>query len=93
MLLTALGRSFGFAARVVHGFVLVDSNGHLLAAMHAWVEWHDGKKWTLADAAIGEELDPLYLPLQTLEDESPAYARSLVFVATQNIRRVTLTPL
>jgi len=40
VLLTALARSFGFAARVVHGIAIVDVKGTLVALMHAWVEWH-----------------------------------------------------
>jgi hypothetical protein len=92
VLLAALGRSFGYAVRVVHGIVFVEENGQLLAGMHAWVEWHDGKVWSPADAAVGEEHDPLYLPLQILEDESPAFGRHLVLSASQNIRRVSLTP-
>jgi len=92
VLLAALGRSFGYAARVVHGMVFVDEKGQLLAGMHAWVEWHDGKTWSPADAAVGEEHDPLYLPLQMLEDETPAFGRHLILSASQNIRRVALTP-
>lgn len=92
VLLAALGRSFGYPARVVHGIVVVDEKGQLLAGMHAWVEWHDGKAWAPADAAIGAEHDPLYVPLQVLEDESVAFGRHLALSASQNIRRVALAP-
>lgn len=92
VLLAALGRSFGFSTRVVHGIVFVDQRGSLLGAQHAWVEWHDGKTWAPADGAIGEEHDPLYLPLQALEDESPAFGRDLFLGASYEIRRVTLAP-
>lgn len=92
VLLAALGRSFGYAVRVVHGIVVVDEKGQLFGGGHAWVEWHDGKGWSLADAAIGEEHDPLYLPFQTLEDESPAFARGLFLGGFLAVRRITLTP-
>lgn len=92
VLLTALGRSFGYAVRVVHGIVFVDEKGQLAGGAHAWVEWHDGKGWALADAAIGEEHDPLYLPLHTLEDESPAFAREIFAGGIVAVRRVTLSP-
>lgn len=91
VLLAALGRSFGYPARVVHGIVFFEEHGQLAGAMHAWSEWHDGKRWTFADAAIGEEHDPLYLPLQTVEDETPAFGR--MFTATGlGVRKATLTP-
>jgi transglutaminase-like putative cysteine protease len=92
VLLAALGRSFGYAARVVHGVVFVDDKGQLAGGSHAWVEWHDGKGWSVADATIGEEYDPLYLPLQTLENESPAFGRDLLLAVPQAVRRITLTP-
>lgn len=92
VLLAALGRSFGYPARVVHGLVVVDEKEQLLAGMHAWVEWHDGKIWSPADAAIGSEHDPLYVPMQVLEDESAAFGRNLALLASQGVRRVQLAP-
>src|SRR5260221_621526 len=52
VLLAALGRSFGFATRVVHGIVILEAPGHVEAEGHAWVEWADHSGWLLADAAL-----------------------------------------
>lgn len=92
VLLAALGRSFGHSARVVHGLVFIDAKSSLFGAMHAWVEWHDGKGWLPADGAIGQEHDPLYLPLQVLEDEAPSFGRSLLLAASHEIRVITVAP-
>ncbi|MBS2013595.1 MAG: lasso peptide biosynthesis protein [Deltaproteobacteria bacterium] len=92
VLLAALGRSFGFAVRVVHGVVLVDQGGALIGGMHAWTEWHDGKEWAPADAAIGSEHDPVYLPLETLDDEGPSFGRGLLLFASREIRGIAASP-
>jgi transglutaminase-like putative cysteine protease len=78
VLLAALGRSFGFATRVVHGIVILDSGQHIEAEGHAWVEWSDVSGWLPADAAVPIKVGPVYIPLQLLKDESPAYGRQLL---------------
>jgi hypothetical protein len=78
VLLAALGRSFGFATRVVHGIVILDGGEHIEAEGHAWVEWADGSVWLPADAAVPVKAGPVYVPLQLLKDESPAYGRQLL---------------
>jgi transglutaminase-like putative cysteine protease len=80
VLLAALGRSFGYATRVVLGAVLVTTEGEVGAFGHAWVEYYgvDAKTWRVADAAMPAEVSPRYIPLTLLEDEGPAFTRHIV---------------
>jgi hypothetical protein len=78
VLLAALGRSFGFATRVVHGIVILDNGQQIMAEAHAWVEWANRSGWQPADAAVPARFGPAYVPLQLLKDESPAYGRHLL---------------
>jgi len=76
VLLAALARSFGYPARVVLGFALVDFEGHAFAMGHAWVETFRDGAWRLADAALPAEVHARYLPLTLLQDESAAFERA-----------------
>ncbi len=74
VLLTALLRSFGYPARVVHGLVLVDLGEQLVAVGHAWVEIPVGNTWRGLDATRPDrEVDRTYIALRALHDESPAF--------------------
>ena len=82
VLLAALARASGYAARVVFGNLVLEQEGDLSAFGHAWVEIHDGGSWQIRDATLplaspGAERSR-YLPLGTMADEGPAYALSLV---------------
>jgi transglutaminase-like putative cysteine protease len=90
VLLAALGRSFGFATRVVHGVVIIDAIEHVAAEGHAWVEWSDGPVWLPADAALPAGLHPIYVPLQILKDESPAYGRHLLLTMPLELGPLTV---
>ena len=76
VLLAALARSFGYPARVVLGFALVDFEGRAFAMGHAWVETFRDGAWRLADAALPPEVHARYLPLSLLQDESAAFERA-----------------
>gem|GEM_PF-5870831 len=52
-----------------------------------------GAAWARADAAITEELDAVYLPAQTLDDESAAFGRALMVMVQPALERITVTPL
>jgi hypothetical protein len=89
VLLTALARLHGHAARVVLGLVLVRIEGQPPRAFgHAWVERHDGKAWRPADAALPlGELKKLagprrvrvsYLPIRVVKREDAGFASDLI---------------
>jgi hypothetical protein len=88
VLLAALARSRKIPARVVTGLVLVDAGGKTEAMGHAWVEWHDGKRWNLADAALTpEELEKAgeakkirlgYLPVRVIDREDAGFFSTLI---------------
>jgi transglutaminase-like putative cysteine protease len=74
VLLAALLRAHGYAARVVHGVVLIDAGGLALAFGHAWVEIADGAEWRVVDATHPNAPPVyLYIPVQTLADEGPNF--------------------
>ncbi len=77
VLLAALGRSFGYATRVVLGVAIVVVEKQVVAVGHAWVEYFQGKTWHLADAAMPAELAARYIPLEVMNDEGPAFARRM----------------
>ena len=88
VLLAAMARLHGHATRVVLGLVLVGLSGHPTRAFgHAWVEHHDGKRWTKADAALplaelersaGAPLTVQYLPIQVIDREDAGYAAAIL---------------
>lgn len=88
VLLAALARVRKIPARVVTGLVLVQIADKTAAMGHAWVEWHDGKHWRLADAALTpEELAKLgkstpvrlsYLPVRVIEREDAGFGAAMV---------------
>jgi transglutaminase-like putative cysteine protease len=92
VLLAALGRSFGFPARVVTGIVVLDIEGNLFAGGHAWVEWYGAGGWSCADAAIPSEHDPLYVPLHTFASEGPAFGRALLSSLPPEAGRIVVAP-
>lgn len=82
VLLAALARAHGYAARVVIGNVVLDLDEGLFAFGHAWTEVFDDGSWRIRDATLPTDDPDLerarYIPLGTLADEGPAYALSLV---------------
>jgi transglutaminase-like putative cysteine protease len=77
VMLAALARSFGVAARVVHGIVLVDEGKRVHAFGHAWVEFRDAAAsaatWQPADAALPPSLDRQYVPMDVVEEEGASF--------------------
>lgn len=79
VLLAALSRSIGLAARVVIGTVILEENDMVRAFGHAWVEvWHD-QQWNTIDAALykSSAIQHFYLPAAALENEGPGFIMSL----------------
>ena len=82
VLLAALARANGYAARVVLGNLVLEFDEDLLAFGHAWTEIHSDGAWEIRDATLPGH-DPAlrqarYIPLGSLADEGPAYVLSLV---------------
>ena len=77
VLTTALLRGSDIPARVVFGMVLFFHPDELLAVGHAWVEFHDGSSWRIADSTrpeqAGPEYDVRYLPVLEIKNEGPGY--------------------
>jgi hypothetical protein len=95
VLLAALARSFGYAARVVFGIAIVALDGKTHAVGHAWTEIYDGGSWRLADAAIPPHLGARYLPLEVMGDEGPAFGRHMFESSNplNLVRRIVLDPI
>lgn len=87
VLLAALLRAFGHAARVVHGLHI--AQGARRATGHAWVEYHAPEGWRVLDSSMPREHRGLRLPLFLLPDEGPeffgAYLRAVVRHIPQRI--------
>ena len=85
VLLTALARATGHAARVTLGVLVVESSERVAAFGHAWSEIHDGKAWQVADATMPEDPEQVvrvrYLPLINLDNEGPGYAMDMARLA------------
>jgi hypothetical protein len=82
VLLAALARANGYAARVVFGNLVLELDTDLLAFGHAWTEIYSDGAWQIRDATMPGN-DPAlrharYIPLGSLADEGPAYVLSLV---------------
>jgi transglutaminase-like putative cysteine protease len=91
VLLTALARSFGIPARIVHGVALMTLSGRVFAFGHAWVEVHDARGWRVADAAVPASEPHVVVPLFVVREEGPAFGFGLVAgTATLQIRRVLI---
>lgn len=82
VLLAALARANGYAARVVFGNLVLDLGKGLAAFGHAWTEIHADGAWQIRDATLPGNDPSLrqarYIPLGSLADEGPAYVLSLV---------------
>lgn len=92
ILLTAMARIHGYAARPVFGVVLIRlPPNRLFAWGHAWTEVYEGGSWHLRDAALVSEpakasserpantvlaACPVYIPIDTLPDEGPAFGNN-----------------
>ena len=91
VLLTALARSFGFAARLTSGIVILEDDGRIGAFLHMWVEWNDRGRWVPSDAALRQKV--LYLPTGVMRDEGPGYARDPSGMDGILVTRLTVEPL
>jgi len=88
VLLAALVRVRKIPARVVIGLALLEGSKGVLAVGHAWVEWHDGKHWLLADAALSpdelakfagaDSIRVSYLPVRIIEREDAGFTAGLM---------------
>ncbi len=90
VLLAAVARLHGRAARIVAGLALVPVDGSLRVFGHAWTEIHDGRAWRTLDAS---PLPPgvRYLPLGVFVEEGPAYAYgALQRLSPLDVRRVVI---
>ncbi len=94
VLLAALARAHGLPSRVIHGIVIASSKGHVGAYGHAWTEVFADGRWQLLDATLaGESVELVYLPMNILKDEGPAYVMGLLTQAGPNdVLRVSLRP-
>lgn len=92
VLLAAMARATGRAARVVLGVMLVETPDELMALGHAWTEIHDGDAWRIADATRPERqlpaARPRYVPLVGLQDEGPGYSLQLAGITSVYPSRV-----
>jgi transglutaminase-like putative cysteine protease len=79
VLTAALLRGVGIPSHVVTGIALFEIEGKPAAFGHAWVEYHDGQRWRLADATnLGEDAPKLsYVAIRQLRSEGPSYSRDL----------------
>jgi hypothetical protein len=93
VLLVALGRSFGFPARVVQGVLLVPQGTRVAANGHAWAEIFADGAWSVVDATAQPGLRVRYVPLFAVDQEGPGSAAAMT-VAMQRIgvREVELLP-
>lgn len=80
VLLAALARARGYPARIVFGVSLVMRPAASSAIGHAWTEVHDGQGWRILDATVGERPPAglYYLPLGTVDDESPSFQLAMM---------------
>jgi hypothetical protein len=87
VLLAATARATGRPARVVFGFLIVQGEA-TQAFLHAWTDvWEDGS-WHVSDATMPElfaaDARVRYVPIDTLENESPSYMMGML-TATSNL--------
>jgi hypothetical protein len=87
MLTVALARLAGYPARVIFGLALVEDfkTSSKTAFGHAWAEIHDGRRWSLLDAALMPGAPPAakygkhaaacvaYIPVQIVDKEGPEF--------------------
>jgi transglutaminase-like putative cysteine protease len=93
VLLAALARASGYAARVVVGNLILDMDTGLFAFGHAWTEIHHDGGWQIRDATLPGNAPrlrtALYIPLGSLANEGPSYVLSLVDIMGAMPVRIT----
>lgn len=93
VLLAALARANGYAARVIIGVLLLDNAVESLAFGHAWTEIHGGSAWQVKDATMpgadSESGNVRYLPLSALDDEGPGYGFSMLYIIQAMPSKIT----
>jgi transglutaminase-like putative cysteine protease len=91
VLLAALLRSFGYAARVVAGLVLVNAQTRTMAFGHAWAEVVSDGGWRPLDATRSKEKpDHTWLPIFVVTNEGMSFERDLVRGLAKMPQRVLL---
>lgn len=97
VLLAALARFYGYAARTLQGIVILEALGQYLASGHAWVEYRHNGKWHLADAALDlivaekeKVITHGYIPISVQKNEGPGYTSEFLMGAGNllDVRRV-----
>lgn len=92
VLLAALARRFGMAARVVFGIVALVGQAPY-AFHHAWTEIHHEGEWRTFDAALPTASTRGYLPLAELTNEGPGFAIALPMTNLRiAVTRIRLEP-
>jgi Transglutaminase-like superfamily len=105
VLLAALLRDAGLSARVVFGALVVLGPQAGVAVQHAWVEYRDGGRWTIADAAMeapppapdakpsspSPRLRKAYVPMAVLRDEGPGYVAALLTAEARPFSSISLS--
>jgi transglutaminase-like putative cysteine protease len=78
VLLTSLLRLAKLPSHLVIGVLILAENGRLQAFGHAWVEYHDGAAWRLADASNPPDVvaRARYLPIQVMSVEGANHSRA-----------------
>ncbi len=83
VLLAAMARANGYAARVVLGNLIIEAGPRLYSFGHAWTEIHDGGAWQIRDATLpGRDAavsGVRYLPLSLIENEGPGYNLGMAY--------------
>ena len=82
VLLAALARAHGYAARVTFGTLIFDVDTDTMAFGHAWTEVYDDSAWHIADATVDSAEDDAifmrYLPAVALQNEGPGYGLEIM---------------
>ncbi len=91
VLLAALLRSFGSAARLLQGTVIADLGAGPGAFGHAWTEVFAKGAWRLVDAALSESAGVFYIPDFEVDDEGPGSAMAQIqALASGSVTRVEI---
>lgn len=90
VLVAALLRRHGYAARVTLGLALTTDGEKFGAFGHAWAETSEEGRWVVADAALHGMPGVRYLPFGILEEEGPGFALGILELTKAWVSRVTV---
>jgi hypothetical protein len=92
LLTTALARSVGIPARMVHGAAVLVQDKKAIAYGHAWVEMQVNGVWTLGDAALIDETAVVYhIPAMVISEEGPGYMLGMMEGLSLALQKVVLS--